>query len=111
MEENILMNIYDEHLKNPILFIPRVKSYFNEYKIRTIFEKLNMGVIERIDIRTNNNPNPNCKEKINRVFIHYKYWNDSENSKITRERLSEGKDIKIIYDDPWFWKISAFRKK
>ena len=26
-----------------------------------------------------------------------------------RGRLLNGKDIKIIYDEPWFWKVSAYR--
>jgi hypothetical protein len=29
---------------------------------------------------------------------------------MARERLLEGKDIKIVYDDPWFWKVSAYRE-
>ena len=49
-------------------------------------------------------------EKFNRVFVHFKRWNNSENSNTARERLLNGKEIKIIYDEPWFWKISAYRE-
>ena len=28
-----------------------------------------------------------------------------------RDRLLEGKEIKIVYDDPWFWKVSAYVNK
>jgi hypothetical protein len=34
----------------------------------------------------------------------------NENADAARGRLLNGKDIKIIYDDPWFWKISAYRE-
>ena len=27
-----------------------------------------------------------------------------------RERLINGQDIKVIYDDPWFWKVSAYKE-
>ena len=29
---------------------------------------------------------------------------------MTRERVLNGKEIKIVYDDPWFWKVSAYRE-
>jgi hypothetical protein len=66
-----------------------------------------MGTIERIDIVSKKNDKEN---KFNRVFIHYREWNESENAIIARERLLEGKEIKIIYDEPWFWKISAYKE-
>ena len=91
----------------PVLCIPRVYPNISEARIRRIFEDLNMGTLERIDIV---NKPTDKGEKFNRVFVHYRRWNDSENARITRERLLNGKEIKIIYDDPWFWKISAYRE-
>lgn len=91
----------------PVLCIPRVHRTINERRIRNIFDELNMGSIERIDIVSKKNDKDN---KFNRVFIHYREWNETENAIIARERLLEGKDIKIIYDEPWFWKISAYKE-
>jgi hypothetical protein len=92
----------------PVLCIPRVYSNISESRIRSIFEDLNMGVLDRIDIIASK---PSEKGvKFNRVFVHFLKWNNSENSNAARERLLNGKDIKIIYDDPWFWKISAYRE-
>lgn len=91
----------------PVLCIPRVKPNINESHIRKIFNDLNMGVLEHIDIVSKTTEKG---EKTNRVFIHFRYWNHSENANIARERLLNGKEIKIIYDDPWFWKISAYRE-
>jgi len=47
-------------------------------------------------------------DKFQRVFIHID-WNNGEVASRARTRLLTGKEIKIIYDDPWFWKISANR--
>ena len=91
----------------PVLCIPRVYSNISETRIRGIFDDLNLGQLDRIDIVNKNN---NKGEKFNRVFIHFRRWNDTENANIARERLLNGKEIKIIYDDPWFWKISAYRE-
>jgi hypothetical protein len=91
----------------PSLCIPRVFPNIDERRIRNVFQDLNMGEIERVDIikRTTEKG-----EKFNRVFIHWKGWNDSDNANQARERLLNGKEIKIVYDDPWFWKISAYRE-
>jgi hypothetical protein len=91
----------------PSLCIPRVFPNIDERRIRCIFDSLNIGEIARVDIirkKTDRGDN------FNRVFIHWKKWNNSENANQSRERLLNGKDIKIIYDEPWFWKISAYRE-
>jgi hypothetical protein len=90
----------------PVLCIPRVCSSISENNIRRIFEELNIGILDHIDIISKNN---NKSEKFNRVYIHFKRWLQSENAVQARERVLSGKEIKIIYDDPWFWKISAYR--
>ena len=91
----------------PSICIPRVFPNINENRIRKVFDELNMGIIERIDIVSKSTEKG---EKFNRVFIHFKKWNSEGNAEIARERLLNGKDIKIIYDEPWFWKVSAYRK-
>ncbi len=91
----------------PVLCIPRVYSNINESRIRKIFNDLHMGVLERIDIISKTTEKG---EKFNRVFVHFHHWNHSENANIARERLLNGNEIKIIYDDPWFWKISAYKE-
>lgn len=91
----------------PSLCIPRVFPNIDERRIRNVFADLDMGEIERVDIikRTTEKG-----DKFNRVFIHWKRWNGSDNANQARERLLNGKEIKIVYDDPWFWKISAYRE-
>jgi hypothetical protein len=91
----------------PSLCIPRVFPNIDERRIRDIFDSLNMGEIARIDIvhrKTEKGVH------FHRVFIHWRQWNDTSNANIARERLLNGKEIKIIYDEPWFWKISAYRE-
>ena len=80
---------------------------------------MKIGIIKRIDIKnTNTNPNsnnpknnPNTKTRNRCAFIHFNKWFDYGNGLIARERLLNGKDIKVIYDEPWFWKITAARNQ
>jgi len=91
----------------PSLCIPRVFTNIGEGRIRKIFIDLDIGLIDRIDVVSKTTEKG---EKFNRVFIHFKKWFDNENANNSRERLLNGKEIKVIYDDPWFWKVSAYRE-
>ena len=90
----------------PSICIPRVFSNIGEARIRRIFDELNMGEIARVDIVFKTTEKG---EKFNRVFVHFKSWSTDRNAETARQRLLNGQDVKIIYDDPWFWKISAYR--
>jgi hypothetical protein len=91
----------------PSLCIPRVTTEINEEMVKTIFNKLELGIISKIQIiRTKNK-----KDKVSIVYIHFKSWNKEGNGKIARERLLDNKDIKVIYDCPWYWKVYAYRLK
>jgi hypothetical protein len=90
----------------PSLCIPRVFPNIDEKRIRRIFNDLGLGEIDRIDIVGKTGDKG---EKFNRIFVHFRRWFASANSDTARERLLNGKDIKIVYDDPWFWKVSAYR--
>lgn len=88
----------------PSLCIPRVFSNIKEDFIRNTFDKLGLGKIQRIDLierRTERG------EVYNRVFIHFEKWFWNADAQEARKRLITGKDIKIVYDNPWFWKVSA----
>jgi len=101
MSSNIDLNNVSKH--SPSLCIPRVFQNIDEKRIRHVFNELNLGNIYRIDIVRK-------EDKFNRVFIHFNYWNKNPNSDKARITLLNGKEIKIIYDEPWFWKISAYRE-
>jgi hypothetical protein len=91
-----------------VLCIPRVFPNINEQRIRRIFDELDLGVIGRIDMVSTTNKNG---EHFNRVFVHFTAWYKNPNADTAFTRLHEGNEIKIIYDGPWFWKVSLYRKK
>ena len=91
----------------PSMCIPRVFPNIDEKRVRRIFDELNMGQIERVDVVSKTTEKG---EKFNRVFVHFRRWFSNANADTARERLLNGKEIKIIYDEPWFWKVSAYRE-
>jgi hypothetical protein len=75
--------------------------------VHRVISETKLGEIERIDMVKKKNEKGHQYQC---VFIRFKYWHTNDNALIARERLLNGKDIKIIYDDPWFWKITAYRE-
>ena len=88
------------------LCIPRTDINISEPFVRNIFNNLNIGSIGRIDLVKKQNEKGGCYM---RIFIHINKWYNTENANIAKERLLNSKDIKIIYEDPWFWKISVYK--
>ena len=94
----------------PILCIPGVFANIKEERIRRIFGDLNLGDVDQVDIVVPKRPlgAEEKENKFNRVFVHI-IWNDTPSSVACRKKLLEGKEVKIIYDEPWFWRVSAYR--
>jgi hypothetical protein len=86
----------------PSLCIPRVFPNISETRIRKTFEDIFIGRIEKIDIIKG--------DKFNRVFIHLS-WNNTSDALYVRNQVMTGKDVKVVYDEPWYWMVSASRNQ
>jgi len=91
----------------PSICIPRVFPNIDEKRIRHIFDDLNIGVIRAVDFVSRQ---ANNGDKYNLVYVHFDGWYRNENADIVRMKLLTGKEVKIIYDDPWFWKITGLKE-
>lgn len=88
----------------PSLCIPRVFNNVTEARIRRVFDEIGLGKISGIDIKERKNEKG---ESFKRVFVHFEKWFWNEDAQAARRKLISGKEIKIVYDNPWFWKVSA----
>jgi hypothetical protein len=88
----------------PSLCIPRVFSNIPRDRIFRIVDDLGLGRILSIDMV----PKVSEKgEKYNRIFIHFTAWSTSKDAEKARQIALSGGEFKILYDDPYFWKVSA----
>jgi hypothetical protein len=99
--------IKNDNKINLSLCISRLMNNVTKENIYNVLDDIRLGEISHIDIINKNNNGDIYKI----AFIHFKEWFDTENSNKAIERLTCGKDIKIIYDFPWFWKITPNRSK
>lgn len=103
VKESIDLSVIPSNV--PSLCIPRVFANITRERVEAVFDKLNIGRVARVDMIERSNDKG---ETWKRVFVHLE-WNDSENARRCRERLLCANDVKVIYDEPWFWKVSANR--
>jgi hypothetical protein len=83
---------------NNAICIPRVDNTIPKQKIFETICSLRIGFVERI-IETPLKHDDTGK----RVIIKFKTWVDNETSKRITQRFQENKDIKIVYNFPWYW--------
>ena len=86
----------------PSLCIPWVHLNITEERIRNVFEQPDFGEIERIDSVTKTDKNDREHQ---RVFVHFKSCSENAQAAKAKEMLQAGESIKLVYDDPWFWKV------
>ncbi len=92
----------------PSLCIPIVSASVNKEFVENIFNRIGLGKVARVDVLSRTNFKTNVQ--YNRVFIHFDRWNiENESIQKLRTRVINGGHIKIVYDNPWFWKCSASR--
>jgi hypothetical protein len=90
----------------PSMCIPRTFVNITRSHVYKTINDLNLGVIDHIDMVRRKNEKG---EDFQRVFIHFSKWHSNSVADRARTLLLSGKEVKVIYDDPWFWKISANR--
>lgn len=83
--------------------IPRAFENITEARVAKVFEALNIFEIGRIDMVKRVNEKG---DKFQRIFVHIKKWFETADALKAKDRLLAGKELKIVYDDPWFWKVS-----
>ena len=94
--------------------IPRVYSNINQRRIRAIFYNLGYPEIEEIDfVKCEGvNKQTGLPQSYNRVFIHFNAMEISCQSRTIHRSISKilnGEQVKILYDDPWYWMVSLSR--
>lgn len=104
-----MSSIRELKLSEPSLCIPRVFPNITEERVWRVLDELELGEIDRIDMVERETRDGDLYQ---RVFIHFKSWNGPHTQGgVVRQRVLDGEEVKIVYDDPWFWKVSASRSR
>ena len=92
---------------SPAVRIGYVFRNIKYHLIANIFNELGLGKVVKIDFteRTDREGTP-----YHLVHVHIE-WNTEEHTKQFCEALERGEEVKIVYDDPWFWKVTKPRER
>ena len=91
------------------LCIPRVFPNFKWHDVKKAMVETGMGFVERVDLIP---VWKNGKVAYKRAYIHFKAkkWN-MRNHRETLVHLQQGNTLEIMYDEPWFWKVTISNVK
>lgn len=92
---------------NPSLCIPRTFPNVGWRDVKQVFEDLlGKSCVDRVDVVSRQTDDG---EPFNRIFIHFRYWPSSEVAQNFKQRILAGEVIKLVYDEPWYWKVAMSR--
>ena len=101
----------------PTLCISRTHKNIRQERIFAVLRQLNLGWIGKIDmvpkkiVEKNPDGTESTKEFV-RVFIHFTKWfTNNRQTQQFLERLDSEGFVHIIYDEPWFWKVTKYVHK
>lgn len=91
----------------PSICIPKVSKNISKKNIIKIFNNLQFGNIKNVDIVNYHNSRNN---NYSRVFIHFNKWyTDIPIIKTYHDKLVNGENLSIVYNEPWFWKLFLYQ--
>ena len=97
-----------EPITSPSICIPRtfptIRGEQTKRAVFNTFRDLRIGYIDRIDTV---HKTDKSGERFCTVYVHLKWNMDNQLARNTRQKLLDGQDVKVVYDEPWFWKCTA----
>ena len=90
-------------MENPSLCIPRMFKSISRQRIEKVMGEMQLGEIDYIDLH--------LSKDYQKAFVHFKTWNNTSFATSIKQRFLDGEELKIIYDEPWFWKCSLNRSR
>ena len=86
------------YLNNPSLYIPFINLSCTKESISTVFKKLLIGDVSRVDLIKKHGETPHYMG-----FIHFNCWYNNIASDNLREKILNGQSSRIVYNDPYYW--------
>ena len=108
--KDVARSVYGESnvpITRPSICIPRTFISIRGKPVKAaVFDtlrELKIGHIERIDVvqKTDSRGERYCT-----IYVHVQWNMRNELARDTRQKLLDGNDVKIVYDEPWFWKCT-----
>ena len=84
----------------PAIYIPMLFSNISHNRLRAIIKQLDIFTPAIINFEEKQDLKGN---KCNCAFIQVEHWHDTPQAKQFRTKLLANEEVKIVFDDPWFF--------
>jgi hypothetical protein len=82
------------------LYIPYVFTNITQEEIAKTFERLDMGIIKRVDLI------PHSQKNYNVGYVHFEIWYENPTTiSFQKVIMDNQKQQRLVYDDPSYWII------
>lgn len=90
------------NVSNISLYIPRIFTNITKEQIMRIFDLLDIGWVNHIDIISKMTSDGKF---YNSAYIHFDYWYSNISNENMQEKLNNNIECRVVYDDPWYWLV------
>lgn len=90
------------NVSNISLYIPRIFTNITKEQIMRIFDLLDIGWVNHIDIISKMTSDGKF---YNSAYIHFDYWYSNISNQNMQEKLNNNVECRVVYDDPWYWLV------
>ena len=95
-------------MENMSIYIPRVFGNIGEKKIKNVFESNNIGRVNHVDLVAKMGKDHKIYHS---AYVNFEEWYNNVASRNIQEKLNADKEVKIVYDDPWYWTVYKNKTK
>lgn len=94
------MENFNNHAPYSICILHAFKNITRGF-VESVFRSLNVGRISDVEMI----PKVNQKGSYWQIFVHFSFLHNHYEALEFRKRLNAGKEVRIVYNNPWFWRI------
>lgn len=116
-QQDVHQQQQQQQFVGPTLCISRTHKNIRQERVFAVLRQLNLGWVGKIDmvpkkiVEKNPDGTETTKEFV-RVFIHFTKWfTNNRQTQQFLDRLDSEGFVHIIYDEPWFWKVTKYVPK
>ena len=94
------------------LIIPRVfPQYIDEQGMIDTFEQQKLGRVYKVNMIHMNSESRRRGHPMYKAIVYFSAWYDNVIAYNFQQRIFNQGDARVVYDDPWFWKVTASKWK
>jgi hypothetical protein len=87
---------------NMSLYINHVFINITKERMIQVFQKRQIGKVNHVDFVAKFGKGNKIHQS---AYLHFDYWYDTKASRDMQSDLEVGKEVRMYYDDPWYWQI------